>query len=172
MYKVTSKNNNKEHLLFSGYKFRKDKILIDGTTAWRCLKRSCTGRLKVSVTDSIVSSSEHNHKQPTDAGLSLPDDNRKSEVKQVVDDKLSDAIPLTVDTQRMVPIQFVQRKVDKTLSKFDMEMYKILHKGIDDDCKKAKLYSNSVSNYLKSLRPNVATGKDSAVGNKMILPKR
>src|SRR6218665_351614 len=104
MYKVTSKNN-KEHLLFNGYKFRKDKILIDGTTAWRCLKRSCTRRLKVSVTDSIVSSSEHNHIQPTDSGLSLPDDNRKSEVKQVVDEKLSDAIPLTVDTQRMVQFQ-------------------------------------------------------------------
>src|SRR6218665_85733 len=166
MYKVTSKNNNKEHLLFNGYKFRKDKILMDGTTAWRCLKRSCTGRLKVSVTNSIVSSSEHNHKQPTDAGLSLPVDNRKSEVKQVFDDKLSDAIPQTVDTQRMVPIQIEQLKVDKTLLKLDMEMYKILHKGIDDDCKKAKLYSNSLSNYLKSVRPNIATAKDLAVVEK------
>src|SRR6218665_3232587 len=93
MDRVTSQNN-REHLLFNGYKFRKDKILIDGTTAWRCLKRSCTGRLKVSVTDSIVSSSEHNHKRPIVSDLSLPHDNHKLEVKQV-----GDAIPLTVDSE-------------------------------------------------------------------------
>src|SRR6218665_3285949 len=63
----------------------------------------------------------------------------------------------------MVPIQSKQRKVDKTLSKLDMEMYKLLHKGIDDDCEKAKLYSNSLSNHLKSLRPNIATDKFLAV---------
>src|SRR6218665_321072 len=109
MDRVTSQNN-REHLLFNGYKFRKDKILIDGTTAWRCLKRSCTGRLKGSVTDSIVSSSEHNHKRPIDSDLPLPHDNHKSEVKPVVN-----AIPFTVDTQRMVPFQIEQQKLDKTV---------------------------------------------------------
>src|SRR6218665_2420561 len=154
MYKVTSKNNT-DHLLFNGYKFRKDKILIDGTTAWSCLKRSCTGRLKGSVTDSIVSSSGHNHKRPIDSALPLPHDNHKSGVKPV-----GNAIPFTVDTQRMVPFQIEQQKVDKTLSKLDLEIYKILHKDIDDDCEKAKLYSNSLSNCLKSLRPNLTTAKD------------
>src|SRR6218665_252345 len=154
MDRVTSQNN-RDHLLFNGYKFRKDKILLDGTTAWRCLKRSCTGRLKVSVTDSIVSSSEHNHKQPIDSNLSLLHDNHKSEVKQV-----GNAIPFTVDTQRMVPFQIEQQKVDKTLSKLDLKIYKIWHKEIDDDCEKAKLYSNSLSSCLKSLRPNVTTAKD------------
>src|SRR6218665_1043959 len=46
------------------------------------------------------------------------------------------------------------------LSKLDLEIYKILHKDIDDDCEKAKLYSDSLSNCLESLRPNVTTAKD------------
>ena len=60
----------------------------------------------------------------------------------------------------MVPFQIEQQKVDKTLSKLDLEIYKILHKDIDDGCEKAKIYSNSLSNCLKSLRPNLTTAKD------------
>lgn len=59
MEKTTSQKK-KDHLLRDGYRFRKDKILKDGITMWRCITRACCGHLRVGVTDDVISSTEHN----------------------------------------------------------------------------------------------------------------
>ena len=61
MKKILSKKK-KVHLLRNGYRFRKDKIMKDGDTAWRCIiRRMCCGRLRLGVTDDVIYSTEHNH---------------------------------------------------------------------------------------------------------------
>lgn len=52
--------------------------------------------------------------------------------------------------------RFNETILDKTLSKLDGEMYKILHRNIPDD-EKAKLYSNVLSRYLNIDKPNFVT---------------
>lgn len=52
--------------------------------------------------------------------------------------------------------RFNETILDKTLSKLDGEMYKILHRNIPDD-EKAKLYSNVLSRYLNIGQPNFVT---------------
>jgi len=51
----------KENILYDGYKLRKDKILADGSTSWRCSKRHCSGRIKVNQTNEVIIVTEHNH---------------------------------------------------------------------------------------------------------------
>lgn len=43
------------------YRFRKDKIMKDGKISWRCVTLACYGRLRVGVTDDVISSTDHNH---------------------------------------------------------------------------------------------------------------
>lgn len=59
MEKILSQK--KVRLLRGGYRFRKDKVIRDGDTSWRCMKRTCCGRFRVGVTDDVMSSTEHNH---------------------------------------------------------------------------------------------------------------
>src|SRR6218665_1879496 len=76
MENITAKNGT-NHILHSGYRFRKDKNLTRGYTSWRCITRKCCGRLRIGVTgDVVVSSTDHNHKPDAD----------QSEVKNVVDE--------------------------------------------------------------------------------------
>src|SRR6218665_3347678 len=60
MEKILSQKK-KVRLLRCGYIFRKDKVIKDGGTSCRCIRRTCCGRLRVGVTDDVISSTEHNH---------------------------------------------------------------------------------------------------------------
>lgn len=60
MERIKSRKNI-DHILHGGYRHRKDRLLADGATSWRCPKRTCSGRLKISQ-DAVVSMvTEHNH---------------------------------------------------------------------------------------------------------------
>src|SRR6218665_3032637 len=60
MEKIISKNE-KIYLIYGGQKFRKDSDLAGGGAAWRGVKPACRGRMKISVEDEVLSSTNHNH---------------------------------------------------------------------------------------------------------------
>ena len=47
-------------------------------------------------------------------------------------------------------------RLDKILSRLDLEIYEILYTGIADDSEKTKFDSNSLSNYLKGVKPSIS----------------
>lgn len=57
----TVSQKQKDHLLHAGYRLRRDRILADGSISWRCSRKDCSGRIKVSDTDDVVVVTEHNH---------------------------------------------------------------------------------------------------------------
>src|SRR6218665_3226510 len=46
-----------------GYRYRMDRVLVGGNTSFRCINRNCYGRMKISATGEIVSSTEHRHER-------------------------------------------------------------------------------------------------------------
>ncbi|XP_017778849.1 PREDICTED: protein bric-a-brac 1-like isoform X4 [Nicrophorus vespilloides] len=62
----TLSQKRKEHLLHDGYRLRKDRLMADGSTAWRCSRKGCPGRVKVSPHDVVIVTSEHNHASDRD----------------------------------------------------------------------------------------------------------
>lgn len=57
----TVSQKHKDHLLHDGYRLRRDRVMADGGTSWRCSRKDCSGRVKVSQHDIVVVVSEHNH---------------------------------------------------------------------------------------------------------------
>lgn len=57
----TQSQKDKEHIISDGYRYRKDRVIADGSTAWRCYKRDCKGRLKVKSAEETTLTTEHNH---------------------------------------------------------------------------------------------------------------
>ena len=62
----TVSQKQKDHILHDGYRLRKDSVLAGGGTSWRCTRRDCSGRIKVTDTDDVVVVSEHNHASDPD----------------------------------------------------------------------------------------------------------
>lgn len=52
---------HKEHLISAGYRYRKDRVNVDGSESWRCCKYTCKGRIKVASTFISTVVSVHNH---------------------------------------------------------------------------------------------------------------
>ena len=57
----TLSQKNKDHLLHDGYRLRRDRLMADRSTAWRCSRKDCPGRVKVSQQDDVIVVSGHNH---------------------------------------------------------------------------------------------------------------
>lgn len=51
----------KDRILYGGYRLRRDRILADGGTAWRCPRKNCSGRLKITHDKVVIVVTEHNH---------------------------------------------------------------------------------------------------------------
>src|SRR5688572_24328751 len=45
----TQSQRAKEHIMTDGYRYRKDRANADGSASWRCFKRDCKGRMKVTI---------------------------------------------------------------------------------------------------------------------------
>ncbi|KAK3587076.1 hypothetical protein CHS0354_014948 [Potamilus streckersoni] len=62
-----------DHLLYDGYRLLKDRVLPDGSTSWKCSRRDCSRRIKVSQTDVVVVVSEHNRELYPDRNEAIKD---------------------------------------------------------------------------------------------------
>ena len=58
---MTESQKEKVHIINDGYRYRKDRVYTDGGVSWRCCKRDCRGRMKVTTEDARTIISEHNH---------------------------------------------------------------------------------------------------------------
>lgn len=58
---IIAKRKDTTHVFCNLFRFRRDRILVDGSVFFRCVARNCCGRVKVSVIGSVLFSSEHNH---------------------------------------------------------------------------------------------------------------
>ncbi|KAM4687807.1 uncharacterized protein O3C94_006261 [Discoglossus pictus] len=58
---TTESQRGKEHILTDGYRYRKDRSNCDGSVSWRCCKRDCRGRIKVTIEDTMTMICKHNH---------------------------------------------------------------------------------------------------------------
>ena len=160
------------HLLHDGYRYRKARVLSDGNSAWRCLKRNCCARLRVGVTGNIISESKHNHES-----ASNPNEIEKAHHTGV--NKTCEIIPQISGTSLVVPhniteptpcdrMEYTKKFIlvepremdkpmpDKILSKLDREMHEIIHRNLAE-VEKAKLYSESLSRYLTLDKPTTVT---------------
>jgi len=100
MEKILSKKK-KVHLLRNGYRFRKDKVMKAGDTAWRCIRRMCCGRLRVGVTDDVISSTEHNHEPEVVQNETRKDELTVEQLRQLFQQTLT-TTPLSV-TSLQIP---------------------------------------------------------------------
>src|SRR6218665_3289504 len=100
MEKILSKKK-KVHLLRNGYRFRKDKVMKAGDTAGRCIRHMCCGRLRVGVTDDVISSTEHNHKLEVARNETRKDGLTVEQIRQLFQ-QTSTTMPLTV-TSLQIP---------------------------------------------------------------------
>ena len=58
---MSESQKEKVHIISDGYRYRKDRVYTDGGVLWRCCKRDCRGRMKVTTEDARTMISEHNH---------------------------------------------------------------------------------------------------------------
>ena len=58
-----------------GFCLRKDRVLKDGNVSYRCIVRTCCGRVRIHEPDIIVLSTEHNHEPRNNSGeqQTIPD---------------------------------------------------------------------------------------------------
>lgn len=57
----TKSEKDKEHIITDGFRYRKDRTNADGSTSWRCYKRDCKGRIKLTTADASTLLTEHSH---------------------------------------------------------------------------------------------------------------
>jgi len=100
MEKILSKKK-KVHQLHNGYRFRKDKVMKSGDTTWRCIRHMCCGRLRVGVTDDVISSTEHNHEPEVVRNETRKDELTVEQPRQLFQ-QTSTTPPLTV-TSLQIP---------------------------------------------------------------------
>lgn len=58
---LAESQKNKTHTMHEGYRYRRARVLVDGGASWRCPRRNCSGRVKISREDVVTVVSEHNH---------------------------------------------------------------------------------------------------------------
>src|SRR6218665_122550 len=166
MEKITIRTDA-NHILSDGYKFRKDRTLVDGSKSFRCCTRNCCGRLKVGVNGDVIFSSEHNHETEQ-----VPNEIDKAvvEILRGYQPRISAAVHSTIAQDRYVsdtpekakkmiliePRMPNKYEESKTSSKLDDEMREILRSDIEDAAK-ANLYSDILSRYLKLVKSTIVT---------------
>jgi len=147
------------HILRDGYRLRKVRILSDGTTSWRCVKRNCSGRLRVNEKDNVVSFSVHNHEPESDRNeinKTVPEIQYK-EPRQTSASMSLEVIPKrdrVEHAKKMIliePIQLDSFNEKKIVSNLDGE---ILYRTSADDVTD-ELCSNSISRYLDMPKPSL-----------------
>ena len=52
---------DKKNVIHEGYRLRQDRMLSDGSVSWRCVLKSCRGRIRVDATDSVTKVNDHDH---------------------------------------------------------------------------------------------------------------
>nr|XP_033798636.1 uncharacterized protein LOC117359609 [Geotrypetes seraphini] len=58
---VITSQRGREHWVNEGYRYRRDRVMADGSTSWRCVRRDCVGRRKRLVDGSSVEITAHVH---------------------------------------------------------------------------------------------------------------
>src|SRR6218665_667693 len=160
------------HTLRDGYRLRKVRILSDGTTSWRCVKRNCSGRLRVNEKDNVVSFSVHNHAPVSDRNeinKTVPEIQYK-EPRQALALMSLEVIPKLDRVEHakkvilMEPILLDSYNEKKTVSNLGGEiLYRTSAYNVTDE-----LCSNSIGRYLDMTKPSLpkkpytsVTAKDS-----------